>query len=358
MLTLQRGVRLADHTTLAVGGEAAAYVAVNGSTELAAALDLAKAAGLQPVFLGGGSNCLVADRGVEACVIALRGGGISVAADRRTVRANAGVMWDDLVSWSVTDGRSGIEALSGIPGRVGAAPIQNIGAYGQELADCLVSVEVLDRRTGALQVIAAGDCGLAYRYSHFKGDWRDRYVVLSVALDLPIAAAAPPRYAELGHRLGEGPYTVAAVRAAVLELRRSKSMVYDLADPNHRSAGSFFVNPVLVETEWAVFQTRVNAAGLDPASVPAWPVAEGHKVSAGWLIERAGFSKGYGRTGARLSSAHCLAITNQGGACAEDLLDLAVEVRSGVLEHFGVALRPEPVLLGFNAAERGRLGLT
>ncbi|MGH8968819.1 MAG: UDP-N-acetylmuramate dehydrogenase, partial [Actinomycetes bacterium] len=277
---------------------------------------------------------VMADAGFDGTVVQVATRGVDVEGARLTVAA--GEDWDALVARTVAAGLAGVEALSGIPGLVGAAPIQNVGAYGQDVAETISSVRVLDRTTGRVRSLSAEDCRFTYRHSVFKGG--DRYVVLAVTFRLtPSAMGAPVRYAELARRLGVAPggtAPLADVRAAVLDLRRGKGMVLDPADHDTWSAGSFFTNPVL-------------PADRVPAGAPTWPEADGRaKTSAAWLIERSGFTKGYGDGPARVSTKHTLALTNRGDARTEDLLALAREIRAGVLERFGIELVNEPVLVG------------
>jgi UDP-N-acetylmuramate dehydrogenase len=257
-----------------------------------------------------------------------------------TLQVSAGDDWDHVVALAVREGYAGVEALSGIPGLAGAAPIQNIGAYGQDVSQTIVGVRALDRTTGDVVLLGNAACRFAYRHSVFKRS--DRYVVLSVAFALEHSRlGAPVRYAELAQRLGVEPgrrVPAAAVRDAVLDLRRGKGMVLDPADHDTWSAGSFFTNPVLPADE---------AARLLPDDAPRWPERDGQvKASAAWLIERSGFTKGYGAGPVRLSTKHTLALTNRGSARTADLLALAREVRDGVRERFGVTLVNEPVLVG------------
>jgi UDP-N-acetylmuramate dehydrogenase len=253
------------------------------------------------------------------------------------VTVAAGEGWDTFVAHAVANHWLGVEALSGIPGSVGATPIQNVGAYGQEVSQTVASVRVWDRRLRGMRTFAAADCGFGYRTSRFKKD-PDRHVVLSVTFQLPQGEqGAPIAYAELARTLGVEPGTrcpTADIRQAVLELRRSKGMVLDPDDHDTWSAGSFFTNPVI-------------PADAVPDGAPAWPQPDGLvKTSAAWLIERAGFGKGYGDGAARLSTKHTLALTNRGGASTADLLRLAREVRDGVAASFGISLVNEPVLVG------------
>lgn len=331
---------LANHTTLRVGGPAADFVVATTEAELIEAVRGADDVGKPVLVLGGGSNLLVSDSGFDGRVVAVRTSGVSSDADAcggAVVRAAAGEVWDELVVRAVTEGWVGVEALSGIPGLVGATPIQNVGAYGQEVSQTIASVRCWDRRAGEVRTLFNRDCRFGYRSSRLKQE-PDRWVVLEVVLQLRLGdLAAPVAYAELARRLGievGARAPLADVRAAVLDLRRGKGMVLDEADHDTWSAGSFFTNPVLPAT--AV-----------PAGAPAWPQPDGTvKTSAAWLIEHAGFRRGHGNDRAALSAKHTLALTNRGGATATDLVTLAREVRDGVRATFGIELVNEPVLVG------------
>jgi UDP-N-acetylmuramate dehydrogenase len=303
----------------------------------------ADAAGTPVLVVAGGSNLLVSDAGFPGRVVLVRTRGVSTESDScggAWVTAAAGEPWDDLVARAVAEGWSGVEALSGIPGSVGATPIQNVGAYGQEVGDVLARVRTWDRVVGARSTLTVAACELGYRTSRFKRE-PGRHVILDVSLQLPLSpTSAPIRYAELARSLGThvgARAPLVDVRAAVLGLRRAKAMVLDPTDPDTASAGSFFTNPVLEE----------SVAAALPADAPRYPAADGRvKTSAAWLIEQAGFGKGYGAGPAALSSRHTLALTNRGGATAADLLVLARELRDGVRARFGIDLEPEPTLVG------------
>jgi UDP-N-acetylmuramate dehydrogenase len=329
-------------TTFRVGGPARRFVIARTEADLIAAVRAADARGEPVLLVGGGSNLLVADDGFPGLVVlvALRGFAAQPDGDGLGAVASAGEPWDDFVVWTLAHGRTGAEALSGIPGTVGAAPVQNIGAYGAEAADVIASVRVFDRQRDEVRTFTAADCGFGYRTSLFK-QTPDRYVVLSVGCRFqPGPLSAPIAYSELAHYLGvEAGQQVRAtfVRSAVLTIRGTKGMLPDPGDPDTWSAGSFFKNPVLPSAQ---------AVRL-PAAAPRWAQSDGTvKVSAAWLIEQAGFSKGYGAGPARLSSRHVLALTNRGTATAADLLALAAAVRDGVRSAYGVTLEPEPVLVG------------
>jgi UDP-N-acetylmuramate dehydrogenase len=336
-------------TTLRVGGPARRVVTATETGDVIDAVAAADAAGEPLLVLGGGSNLLVADAGFEGTVVRIASGGVTPESvdncGGALVRVAAGQVWDDVVARAVVEGWTGVEALSGIPGSTGATPIQNVGAYGQEVAETVHTVRTWDRLEGRIRTIAGPDCGFAYRTSRFKAErYRGgpRYVVLDVTFQLGVGdLSARVRYAELAGALGVtigDRVPLAAARDAVLGQRARKGMVLDAADHDTWSAGSFFTNPVL------------DAAASDalPAEAPRWPVAGDRvKTSAAWLIEHAGFAKGYGLPGpASLSTKHTLALTNRGSATAADLVALAREVRDGVRERFGVTLEPEPVLVG------------
>jgi UDP-N-acetylmuramate dehydrogenase len=341
---------LAPLTTLQVGGPADHLVRAQSQSQVVEAIWHAQREGLELTILGGGSNSLVADQGVSGLVLqpALLGRDVTRDGDLVVVEVGAGVLWDDLVAWSVAEGLCGLEALSGIPGWVGAAPMQNIGAYGQEVASVVDAVQVVSRQPGASKWLPAEQLGFAYRMSSFKGVWRDRFVITAVRFRLRRGRPTEPKYAELAKALGGQVDHPEQVRQAVLELRRGKSMVIDDQDPNHRSAGSFFLNPILSPTEFEMLRARVTQASLDSNSIPNWLDAKGVKVPAAWLMERAGLTKGFRLGAAELSTKHCLALINPGSARACDLLALAAFARRQVAEVFGVRLVPEPVFVGFS----------
>jgi UDP-N-acetylmuramate dehydrogenase len=335
---------LAPLTTLRLGGPARRLLRADTEEELVAAVRDADAAGEPLLVLAGGSNVVIADEGFDGTVVLVATEGVEPVGPS-TLRVAAGEPWDPFVERCVRDGLAGVESLSGIPGSVGATPIQNVGAYGQEVSETIAAVRVLDRRSGAVEELPPEACGFAYRSSAFKRD-PSRWVVLSVDFALVRDPLSPPiRYAELARALGievgeRAP--LAEVRDAVLGLRRRKGMVVDPSDPDSVSAGSFFTNPILTAEEFARLAERFDGA------VPHWPQPDGRvKASAAWLIERAGFGKGYGdpRTIA-ISSKHTLALTNRGEGTTERLVALARDVAGEVEREFGVALHPEPVFVG------------
>lgn len=347
-------VLLADLTTLHLGGPAGAYVRAETEDALVAAVRDADAAGGSVLLVAGGSNLVVGDAGFGGTVVHVATSGVLADVedgDDATcggvlVTVAAGESWDGFVARAVASGWVGVEALSGIPGSVGATPVQNVGAYGQEVAQTVARVRVWDRVLGGVRTFAAADCGFGYRTSRFKAD-PGRHVVLDVTFQLRRGAlGAPVAYAELARALGvevgqRAP--LADVREAVLRLRAGKGMVLGLRDadggPDHDtwSAGSFFTNPVL----------DADAAARLPEGAPRFPQPDGTvKTSAAWLIDHAGFAKGYARGPVGLSTKHALALTNRGGARTADLLALALEVRDGVELAYGIRLENEPVLVG------------
>jgi UDP-N-acetylmuramate dehydrogenase len=302
--------------------------------------------------LGGGSNVLIADGGIRGVVLApaLRGLTLAPRGDVVALTAAAGEVWDDVVAFAVARGLAGIECLSGIPGWVGAVPIQNVGAYGQEVSDTIHAVRVLDRATGEVREMSGADCAFAYRDSVFKHARKDRDVVLGVTFHLRPGMAPAPRYGELSKALGPGEeHDLARVRETVLALRRAKGMVLADDDPDSVSAGSFFTNPIVATAALPAILQRAEAVAPSVA-LPTFAIAgdpDHVKLAAGWLIERAGFRKGEHRGRVGLSSKHALALINRGHATAQEVLDFAAEIQQRVRAVFGVWLEREPVLLGF-----------
>ncbi len=372
---------LADYTTLGLGGPARELVSADTEQDLIDAVRSADEAGEPVLLLGGGSNLVISDAGFPGTVIHVNTRGLrsGAAGDGRVdgivdVTVAAGEDWDDVVAAAVAEGLAGLEPLSGIPGRAGATPIQNVGAYGREVAEVITQVRVYDRREHQVSTVQNEWCAFSYRGSLFKSGrpeslipWpggaaglggpapagtagQPRYVVLDVTFRLarqPLSA--PVRYAELAAELGVGmgeQASVGEVRAAVLKIRARKGMVLNPGDPDTRSAGSFFTNPVLTAGELA--QVEAAAAADGSGQVPRYDAGGGLlKVPAAWLIEHAGFAKGYGAPGpARVSSKHTLALVNAGSATTADLLALAREIVEGVRARFGVTLTPEPILIG------------
>ena len=330
-MQVRRDVRLADLTTLAVGGPIERLLEVESADELVASVREADEAGTPLLLLGGGSNVVAPDEGWPGDVVLVRSRGIERDGDDLTVQA--GHDWDELVAFTVENGLAGLEALSGIPGSTGATPIQNVGAYGQEVAQTITAVRVYDRAEKAERTLSPAECGFAYRDSRLKRDLA-RFVVLDVTFGLHSGSdSRPVTYAELARTLGVEigePAPLADVRDAVLRLRRGKGMVWDPADPDSRSAGSFFTNPI-VPSEKAV------------EGCPSWPAGDGRvKLSAAWLVQSAGFDRGTRQGNVGTSSKHSLALTTEDGATTAELLAFAGRVVSTVEQRFGVTLEREP----------------
>jgi UDP-N-acetylmuramate dehydrogenase len=351
---LREAELLSTHTTLGLGGAARFFVEAVSDEQLCAAILISRDRQLPLFVLGGGSNVVVPDYGFPGIVlhIASRGIEFSPYGYRALVRIAAGELWDDVVHECVTRGLGGIECLSGIPGTAGATPVQNVGAYGQEVAESIVRVHALDIKTLQPRVFAGEECGFEYRWSRFKGEDAGRFIITVVEFDLPVTSHAVIRYPELAraverdiHQGPDGHPTapLAQVREAVLRLRRSKGMVVDPADPESRSAGSFFTNPILDTAAFAEVQDRWRRAG-NPTPVPSYRTEHGVKIPAAWLVENAGFRRGTRRGGVGVSSKHALALVNYGGSSA-DLLSFADEIRNGVFSVFGVRLVMEPVIV-------------
>ncbi|HTU75184.1 MAG TPA: UDP-N-acetylmuramate dehydrogenase [Trebonia sp.] len=364
---------LAQYTTLGLGGPARAFVPATTDESLVQAVAAADAAGEPILILGGGSNLVIGDDGFPGMVVHVDTAGVTYARTRDGVEMTvaAGENWDDIVAATVAEGLAGLECLSGIPGRAGATPIQNVGAYGQEVSEAITSVRVRDRLTGTTATLQNGECQFSYRTSLFKRAGLPaappgpaapatpvatalgaRYVVLGVTFWLQDDGklSRPVRYeglaSELGVEIGDR-VPVADVRQAVLAIRGSKGMVVSPDDPDSRSAGSFFTNPIVVAGQLAHVESVAADRGLGP--VPRFPASGENlvKIPAAWLIERSGFTKGYGTPGgARVSSKHTLALVNGGDATTSDLLALAREIVRGVQAAFGVTLEPEPILVG------------
>ncbi len=331
---------LSAYTTLELGGPARTLIeAKDRGTLLATLQDHPRET---PLFiLGGGSNVVISDDGFPGTALLVRTRGVRIQPQGAEVlvQAQAGEPWDHLVAQTIEQDLAGLECLSGIPGLCGASPIQNVGAYGQEVADCIRSVEVFDRDLGQLRTLAPDDCEFAYRNSLLKRT-PGRFVVLSVTFALIPGGAPTLKYAELQKAVQGEALSLRRTREAVLALRRKKSMVLDPQDPNRRSAGSFFTNPI-------VPRAKAQALAASEPQMPQFPAAEGYtKLSAGWLIERAGYRKGHIQGAVGLSTNHALALINRGGGTAQALLELAKGIIEAVEARFGITLRMEPVLIG------------
>lgn len=351
-LVVARDVPLAPLTTLELGGPARFFVEASDTETAISAMRWAAARGVPAFVLGGGSNLVVADAGFDGLVIRLRTRGLTFApADggEVVVEAQAGEPWDALVAETVARDLAGLECLSGIPGLAGATPIQNVGAYGQEVADTIRGVRVIDRGTMAIVDLPPAACGFGYRDSLFRRQ-PDRYLVASVTFALRAGGVPRVRYAELAAALAPAPSpSPGDVRAAVLRLRRRKSMVIDGADPNRRSVGSFFTNPIVSRARARALCDRLLEDGTIAAAgeLPQFPAGgDAVKLGAGWLIERAGIARGMRDGAVGVSTNHALALVHHGGGTTAALLALAARVRRAVLDRFGITLSPEPILLG------------
>lgn len=353
LIATQKMVPLAPLTTLEVGGPATEFLPIRSEQEALEAVNWWRSTP-EPtpiLFLGGGSNLLVSDRGFDGLVLKMENASMEVVGEtdgRVLVKVGAGTVWDDFVAHTVERGWAGVECLSGIPGCVGAAPVQNIGAYGQEVSETICLVEGVDARSGERFQRNGSECDFSYRDSFFKRARQGRYLITSVTFSLCPEGVPTIRYQDLLRRVDELPEkSLRAVRELVIEIRRTKSMVYDKADPNHRSAGSFFTNPIV----------PVSVANSIQSGLPADTVmprfAHGNstvKLSAAWLIDNSGLGKGFRHkpdTRVSLSTNHVLALTNRGGATAADLLELKNHVQAVVKDRFGVWLEPEPNFIGF-----------
>jgi UDP-N-acetylmuramate dehydrogenase len=349
-MTPRENVRLAEHCTLGVGGPARYFVEAHDEAAVLEALDWARARRLPMRVLGGGSNLVVADEGVDGLVvkIAVRGVDAREAHGAVELTAAAGEPWDTLVQLSVSRGWAGFECLSGIPGLVGATPMQNVGAYGQDVSETVILVRALDTATRRIQAFENRECRFGYRDSLFRSDEPGRYVILSVAYRLRPGGAPTVRYADVEKDLalrGVGRPSLQDVRASVLTIRRSKSMVLDVSDANGRSCGSFFTNPIVPDAELAAVEARAGDRAM-----PRWPVPGGQvKLSAAWLIERAGYTRGRADGPVGLSTRHALAIVAHDGAKACDVVAFAGRIQRAVVDRFGVRLTPEPVFWGVGA---------
>jgi UDP-N-acetylmuramate dehydrogenase len=348
MIAPRARVGLAPLSTLGVGGEAQWFMRADDAQDVAAAHRWCDEQGIPWFVLGGGSNIVIADEGFDGLVLqmGIRGTSITEDSEDTIVTVGAGGEWDALVETAVVRGLAGIECLSGIPGTVGGTPIQNVGAYGQEVASTIQGVTVYDCVEREIRTLAASECGFAYRMSRFKGEEAGRFVVCDVTFRL---RPGPPTatYVDVANYLGRAGVsspTLATVRDAVLMIRRSKGMVVDADDPDSRSVGSFFMNPVVAAAD----VDRIGSLAGDRP--PCFVVdQERVKIPAAWLIERSGFRKGHVDGAAGISTKHPLALVNRGGAKAADLLRLATRIKRGVADRFGVWLRPEPVFVGFHA---------
>ena len=356
-MTIQENVPLAPLTTLQVGGAARYFAELRREDDVREAAQFAKARDLPLFVLGGGSNLVVADSGWPGLVLKIAIGGIaSPRANHAPGNAvlfsvGAGVNWDDFVAHAVVQNCAGVECLSGIPGSVGGTPVQNVGAYGQEVADTIESVRAFDLKQDRIVVLPKPACGFRYRSSIFNGTERGRYIILQVNYRLQRGGAPSLKYADLQKHFAERlvpkqtPPSLAETREAVRAIRRSKGMLIVPGDDDCRSAGSFFKNPVLGEGQFKDLAARAASKGLE---IPSYPALDAqHKVSAAWLVEHSGFSKGYALGAASISHKHALALINRGDAKASDIVELKDKIQRAVQETWAILLEPEPVFVGF-----------
>jgi UDP-N-acetylmuramate dehydrogenase len=357
LMTIQENVPLAPLTTLQVGGAARYFAELRREDDVQEAAQFAKTRDLPLFVLGGGSNLVVADSGWPGLVLRIAIGGITspntndATGNAVLFSVGAGVNWDDFVAQAVVQNCVGVECLSGIPGSVGGTPVQNVGAYGQEVSDTIESVRALDLKQDRIVVLPKPACGFRYRTSIFNSTERGRHIILRVNYRLKRGGAPSLKYADLQRHFEEGfperktPPSLAETREAVREIRRSKGMLIVPGDDDCRSAGSFFKNPVLSEAQLKDLAERATAKGLE---IPSYPALDAQrKVSAAWLVEHSGFSKGYAVGAAGISRKHALALINRGDAKASDIVGLKDEIQHGVQEAWGILLEPEPVFVGF-----------
>ena len=356
-MTIQENVPLVPLTTLQVGGAARYFAELKREDEVREATQFAKTRDLPLFVLGGGSNLVVADSGWPGLVLRIAIGGITTPTTHDTTgnavlfSVGAGVNWDDFVAQAVVQNCAGVECLSGIPGSVGGTPVQNVGAYGQEVADTIESVRAFDLKQDRVVVLPKPACEFRYRTSIFNSSERGRYIILRVNYRLKRGGAPSLHYADLQKHFAENaaqrktPPSLADVREAVRAIRRSKGMLIVPGDEDCRSAGSFFKNPVLSEEQFRDLAERAQSKGLEIPSYPA--LDKQRKVSAAWLVEHSGFSKGYAAGAAGISHKHALALINRGDAHASDIVELKDKIQHAVQETWGILLDPEPVFVGF-----------
>ncbi|MBK5258100.1 MAG: UDP-N-acetylmuramate dehydrogenase [Thermoanaerobaculia bacterium] len=345
---MESNVALAPLTTIGIGGAARFFFRAKRVDEIYLAVEWARDNGCELFILGGGSNLLISDGGFDGLVVHadLRGITIESEDEYATVKVAAGEPWDEFVAMAIGNRWAGVECLSGIPGSTGATPIQNVGAYGQDVSETIVRVEALDRTTGRVRTFTNAECRFGYRASLFKNHERDRHVVVSVTFRLKCDGAASIRYPELKKFIEEKGVSIddlQGVRDAVIAIRKRKGMVIDPSDPDTKSDGSFFMNPVVTLAEYASFARREGAN-----AAPHFPSEDGNvKLSAAWLIEHAGFNKGFTHGNVGLSSKHTLAVINRGGGTAKEVVELVAMIQKRVREQFGIEIHPEPNFIGF-----------
>ncbi len=348
-ISVRENIRLADYTTLKIGGAARFFVRAETETQVVEAFNFAENNEFDIFVLGGGSNVLIADDGFDGLVLQIALMGISdfrESGGNIFVTAQAGEDWDEFVKLCVEKNLAGIECLSGIPGFVGGTPVQNVGAYGQEVSETIANVRVFDRKSGEILELTNADCRFAYRTSIFNTTERNRFIVLAVTYALKENGAPKIIYKDLLQIFADKNPSLSETREAVLAIRRAKSMVIEEHDPNAKSVGSFFKNPIVSQPDYAKISAISESLGIE--NVPFFTVDEGFvKIPAAWLIEKSGFEKGYIKDGAGISTRHTLALINRGNATAKEILALKDEIQTEVKRKFDVELKPEPVFIGF-----------
>jgi len=348
--SLKASIPLAPFTTLGIGGPAKYFAEIKSSGALSAGVEWARAQNLPLFVLGGGSNIVVADRGFAGLVLQVSISGVETCLEEGygILNAGAGENWDNLVALTVANNWGGFECLSGIPGRVGATPIQNVGAYGQDVSESLVSLEALDVDAGGLVELSASDCNFEYRSSRFKTGDLQRFIITSVKYRLVVDGPPAVRYPELQRHLSNlQKVTLQQVREAILTIRRQKAMVIDPSDLDSRSVGSFFMNPVIADKQYVALKDYLVTSGTEK-DLPSFQAPNGGvKISAAWLIEKAGIKRGYGYGNVGTSTKHALAIVNRGGGTAKEVVELKEIIQQRVFDSFGISLTPEPMFVGF-----------
>jgi UDP-N-acetylmuramate dehydrogenase len=348
-MNLQENVSLAPFTTFGVGGPARYFTQASTEADVREAVDFSHSRNLPLFVLGGGSNLVVSDEGFSGLVlkIAVRGLDESAGRGKRLFQAGAGEDWDTLVAHAISENCAGIECLSGIPGTVGATPVQNVGAYGQEVSETITQVYALELSSGLLRELTPDQCGFAYRTSVFNNSEKGRFIILGVRFALEPNGEPKVEYRDLQKYFADRKASLAEVRNAVREIRHSKGMLIVEGDEDCRSAGSFFKNPIVSKSKFAEVQSIADTRGV---KLPSFPAADDNvKIPAAWLVEQSGFAKGYSRGPVGISRRHTLAIVNRGGARASDIVALKKDVQRAVADYFGIELKPEPVFLGFGS---------
>jgi len=350
-MLIQENIPLAPYTTLGVGGPARFFTTVSDEEQVGEALSFARARSVPVFALGGGSNLVVADAGFPGLVLKVEIQGIRLLDADGRITVGAGVEWDAFVQYCVNRELAGVEALSGIPGTAGGAPIQNIGAYGQEVGETVTAVRAWDTQSDTIVELTRAECVFAYRSSVFNTSHVGRYIILKTEFMLQPHGQPRVQYAELRKRFTEGsPTSLAEIRGVVLDIRKSKGMLISPGDSDSRSVGSFFRNPVVSRDEFASVEQMAHNRGTIASSetIPCFDAPKGNvKLAAAWLIEHSGFSKGYAHGRAGISTKHALALVNRGGASTAEIMSLMKLVEENVMASFGIALRPEPVFVGF-----------